>query len=425
MLHSTALWLRLASLRLRRRDPQAEAVQQLPVSAGQVIWVQIGAEGAAETAAGAIVVLERLARLRPLMRVMVALPDGFEAELPEGVDRAPTLEDSPGAAKAMLRHLQPGLIVLFGNDLPAALIVAGLRAGVRVVMADVQISPLAPKRGGFGRLGQRSLLRRMSRILVRDQASLAPLVQLGVAPAQLEVGGVLGDPPEPLRCSEAERTSFATLTRTRPVWFAAAVPEAELPAVVAAQERAQRHAHRMLLILAPDSPDTATELAGRLEEDGWAVASRSFEGEPEAETEIFIADEPGEYGLWYRVAPVSYMGGTLSGAAGHARSPFEAAALGSAVLHGPQTAPYGADYARLDDARAARSIHDQTSLGEAVADLMSPDRAAVLAHNAWAVSSGGAAAADAVVQAILREFDAGQGGGQGGGRDTGRGGETG
>jgi len=397
MFGSLAKWLRGAPA------PEEAVASEAASTSGPLIWARIGLEDSAETLEAATLVLTRLHRLRPDLRLALALPPGLDADLPEAIEKIALPDETATAARSLLAQSQPGLIVLFGNDLPPSLIAAAERAGLRMMMADVRLTPQSRR---LGRFGQRGLLRRISRILVRDQATLAALVRQGLDPAVLDVGGVLSPPPEPLVCSEAERTSFATLTHTRPVWLAAAVPQAEISAVVAAQERAQHHAHRMLLILAPDVPDDALELGDRLTDAGWAVASRSLEGEPDSETEIFLADDPAEYGLWYRIAPVTYMGGTLIGAAGHARSPLEPASLGSAVVHGPQTAPFAADYARLDEARAARSIHDQTSLGEAVADLMSPDRAAVLAHNAWAVTSGGAAAADAVVRAILQEFDA-------------------
>ena len=397
MLGSLARWWRGSP------GPEAAAGDGTTEAPGPLIWMQIGPERADESLSGALQVLARLHRLRPALQVLLALPPGLDPAPPEGVALAPPPEDSIAAARAVLQHHQPGLVVLIGNDLPGALIMAADRIGVPVMMADVFLPPPARR---LGRLGQRGLLRRVRRILVRDQATFGLLERQGLDPAQTDVGGALGLPPEPLRCSEAERASMAALTHTRPVWLAAAVPQAEIAAVIAAQTHAQHHAHRMLLILAPDQPDDALELGDRLTDAGWTVASRSLEGEPDAETEIFLADDPAEYGLWYRIAPVSYMGGTLIGAAGQARSPFEPASLGSAVVHGPQTAPFAADYVRLDEARAARSIHDETSLGEAIADLMSPDRAAVLAHNAWAVASGGAAAAEAIVRAILREFDA-------------------
>jgi len=406
MLEGLALRLRLSLARPRRAGPAARAAVDVPRPEGPLLWLQIGAEGAADTAQGAVLLLRRLRRLRPALTLVVAAPPSVSGQWPEGVIAVDPPEDCPHSAALVLSHFRPGLIVLLGNDLPAALIALATETGLKVMLADARLSPLEPGRGLLARTVQRALLQRLVRVLVRDQESVVPLARLGAHATRIEVGGVMGEPPDPLRCSEAERASIAALTRTRPVWLAAAVPAAELPAVLAAQAHVQRHAHRMLLILAPDTPDEASELAAKLTEVGWAVARRTLEGEPDAETEIFLADDPAEYGLWYRIAPVTYMGGTLSGAAGHARSPMEAAALGSAIVHGHQTAPFAPDYARLDEARAARSVYDDRSLGEAVADLMAPDRAALLAHNAWAVTSGGAAAAETVVQAILAQLEA-------------------
>lgn len=406
MLEGLALRLRLSLARPRRPGPAARAAVDVPRPEGPLIWLQIGAEGAADTAQGAVLLLRRLRRLRPGLTLVVAAPPAVSGQWPEGVIALDPPEDCPHSAALVLSHFRPGLIVLLGNDLPAALIALATEAGLKVMLADARLSPHEPGRGLLARTVQRALLQRLVRVLVRDQESVVPLARLGAHATRIEVGGVMGEPPDPLRCSEAERASIAALTRTRPVWLAAAVPAAELPAVLTAHAHVQRHAHRMLLILAPDTPDDASELAAKLAEEGWTVARRSLEGEPDTETEIFLADDPAEYGLWYRIAPVTYMGGTLSGAAGHARSPMEAAALGSAIVHGHQTAPFAPDYARLDEARAARSVYDDRSLGEAVADLMAPDRAALLAHNAWAVTSGGAAAAETVVQAILAQLEA-------------------
>ena len=94
------------------------------------------------------------------------------------------------------------------------------------------------------------------------------------------------------------------------------------------------------------------------------------------------------------------MGGTLT-EGGTGRNPFEPAALGSAILHGPHPGPYPAAYARLSAAVAARKVMNAGQLADAVADLIAPDKAATLAHNAWAISSGGAEVAEHVVEVIL------------------------
>ena len=57
-------------------------------------------------------------------------------------------------------------------------------------------------------------------------------------------------------------------------------------------------------------------------------------------------------------------------------NPWEAAALGSAVLHGPRTANFAADYAALLDARAARLVQTPADLTTALADDTTPGMAA-------------------------------------------------
>jgi 3-deoxy-D-manno-octulosonic-acid transferase len=71
-------------------------------------------------------------------------------------------------------------------------------------------------------------------------------------------------------------------------------------------------------------------------------------------------------GLWYRLCPVSVIGGSFGDTGGH--NPWEAASLGSAILHGPRTANFGDDYAALALADAARDISSAGALSAALAE---------------------------------------------------------
>ena len=62
-------------------------------------------------------------------------------------------------------------------------------------------------------------------------------------------------------------------------------------------------------------------------------------------------------------------------------------------------------FGRLGAARAARAVGSATDLGEALGDLLSPDRAARLAQAAWAVASDGAEVTDRVMDLIRRTMD--------------------
>ncbi|MEM6896072.1 MAG: 3-deoxy-D-manno-octulosonic acid transferase, partial [Pseudomonadota bacterium] len=122
--------------------------------------------------------------------------------------------------------------------------------------------------------------------------------------------------------------------------------------------------------------------------------------EIDSEDQVLIADLPDEYGLWYRLAPLCYLGGTFMGLPN--RNPFEPAALGSAVLHGPHPCFFAPNFDALSAAGASRVLQVPEELGPALVSLSAPDQCAQLAHAAWDVSSQGAEVTDRVIGLIRR-----------------------
>jgi 3-deoxy-D-manno-octulosonic-acid transferase len=108
-------------------------------------------------------------------------------------------------------------------------------------------------------------------------------------------------------------------------------------------------------------------------------------------------------GLWFRLAPISFLGRSLSPDGG--ANPYEAAALGSAVIHGPNVGNYRRAYAKLSESSACIQVRDGEELSEAVDALLSPDVAARLAHEAWAVCSSGADVTDRVRDMIFTALE--------------------
>ena len=100
------------------------------------------------------------------------------------------------------------------------------------------------------------------------------------------------------------------------------------------------------------------------------------------------------------LAPLAFLGGTLPGGCG-GRQPFEAAALGVALIHGSTMAPHGEAWSRLDTSGASRLVLNGAELGRAVEALLAPDRAAAMAHAGWDVATKGAEVANRIIDLIL------------------------
>ncbi|WP_426034272.1 3-deoxy-D-manno-octulosonic acid transferase [Cypionkella sp. TWP1-2-1b2] len=303
--------------------------------------------------------------------------------------------DTPAEAHAFLSHWAPALVIMAEGELRPALLFEASERGLPVIMVDARAPALMKGREGWYPGLMRASLQSFAQVLAVDEVSARAFRRAGAA--EVAVAGRMEEPSAALSYHEPERAMLAGLMATRPVWLAVDVPAAEEAAVIAAHRSALRLAHRLLLILVPQDASRAAELATFMEaSEGWTVAQRSLDQEPDTETEVYIPDSAAEYGLWYRLAPVSYMGGSLLGE-GCARNPMEPAALGSAIVYGPRPGGYGSVFGRLGAAQAARAVGSAGDLGDALSDLLAPDRAARLAQAAWALASDGVEVTDRVV----------------------------
>lgn len=300
----------------------------------------------------------------------------------------------PVDAQAFLGHWRPDAALVFISALAQPLTTALFSAGIPVLI----ICDDLPTRA------QRRRLRQADRIFAIGAGISSALERLGVPGTLVTACGPLADVARAPGWNEAERDMMARLIAGRPVWLAAQTTPAEDRIMVEAQTASARLAHRLLLILVPDDPDRGPELARRLRESGWQVACRSADEYPDEETQIYLADTRDELGLWYRLAPISFLGGSLEG---HGSvDPAAAAALGSAIVHGPDHGVHDAFLERLDAARAAQPVNNAPELARALNNLIAPDRSSQLAQEAWKIATEGAETALSIAARLQTVLDA-------------------
>ena len=106
----------------------------------------------------------------------------------------------------------------------------------------------------------------------------------------------------------------------------------------------------LLTIIVPRHPARGDAIGAMLAAQGLRVARRA-RGEPVTrDTDVYLADTMGELGLFYRLAEIAFIGGSLAAKGGH--NPFEAARLDCAVLHGPDMSNCAGDGGRAGSRRA-------------------------------------------------------------------------
>lgn len=390
-----------------RREP-VPAGQHPDRPEGPLVWLHVAGPASASG------LRELAARLREEQGVAVLMTGARELLPDQGVLRDQMPEESLGDLRSFLTHWSPDAVVLSEGEIRPALLGELAEREIPVLIADAREPWLAKGSESWIPGVMRRSLVNVHRVFAIDAAAGRAFQKAGAQARRISVSGRLEESSQALPCLEAEREYLADLTVARPVWFAGGVPQAEEDAVMAAHRHALQLAHRLLLVLMPEDPARAGPLARELEEQGFSVSVRSDEQEPDPEIEVYIVAEPAELGLWYRLAPITYIGGGLSGT-GLTLNPFAPAALGSALLHGPRPGSFGAPLGRLGAARAARAVASIRDLSEALADLLSPERSARLAGAAWGVVSEGAEVTEDMLKTLaqlIAERQAATGGGR-------------
>lgn len=399
--------LGLTLYNLAARPAAAPEAGRAPRPAGLLVWLHAGA---GESLA-AMVELGRQLIDEDGVSVLLTLSAAPDLDEAQAMGTKALLQvaphDFPNFVQGFLDHWRPDLGIFAGAELRPTLIYEASHRAIPLMWVEARPPHLPPDREGWFPGLMKATLSPFRAVLAVDDASARALRKAGVAEDKVRLLGRMEEASAALPHIESDRAALAQVLATRPVWLAADVAPEEEAAVIAAHRDVLRMAHRLVLILVPQDPDRCAPLAAKLEaEEGWHVAYRGRDEEPENETEVYIMEGGTDYGLCYRLAPVTFLGGSLDGQ-GCARNPMEAAAMGSAIVYGPRPGIYGAAYARLGAARAARMVGSANDLGLALGDLLAPDRAARQAQAAWMITSEGAEVTAAVLDMVRTILDGG------------------
>lgn len=398
--------LGLAAYRaLARRQPADLAGQHPPRPQGELVW----AHATNEHRFSALCDLSlRLRTMRPDLHLLITIEQAHfhpSPTLRDGCDQIVVLNsDHPETAQAFLDHWRPDLCLWTGGQLMPNLISAAADVKLPMILLDVGETDFPARRNNWLPDLTRPTLACFDTILATNDETAQMIRRVGVPDTQVTVAARLRTCVTPPSCSDEELAEVTIEVAGRPVWLAAHVTEDECDAVLGAHQVALRLLHRLLLVLVTRSDSDAEALKRCLEARNLRSVDWDMGDVIDDNTQVVLSRDEDNLGLWYRLAPLTFMAGSLSPEVrGH--SPLEAAALGSAVLYGSRVGDHMETYARLAAAGAARNVSDGDSLASAVIQLAAPDHAAAMALAGWSVVTEGADVIDELVDLILDHLD--------------------
>lgn len=271
--------------------------------------------------------------------------------------------DTPDAVARFLDHWRPALAVWCEMDLWPALMDATDARGIPRVLVNARLSAASLAKRRWGRWIYAALLPGFRALFAQNAESVAALVALGAPRDRIAVTGTIKTLSPPLPCDPDALLRWQTTLAGRPVWLAASTHPGEEALALQAHEALRAQHPDALLLIAPRVPTRGAE-ALALCPKGTLQRSADPSTPPGADASVYLADTIGELGLWYRLAPVALVGGSVAEVGGH--NPHEPLALGCAVLHGPNVWNFSESYAELDAQGLSHPIGNADELAEAV-----------------------------------------------------------
>ncbi|MDQ1900142.1 glycosyltransferase N-terminal domain-containing protein [Paracoccus sp. WLY502] len=265
--------------------------------------------------------------------------------------------DLPGALSRFLAQVAPRLQVTVESEFWPLRSQALADLGIAQAVIGARLSQRSASRWAHlpGLIGQ--VLGRLAALSAQDADSEARLRSLGLPDA-----AVLPRLDLKLLTPAGIAPSEPSAARDR-ILLAASTHEGEEADVLDAWQQARQGVPGLQLILAIRHPQRGDEVAGLLRHRGIAFQRRSDGG---SGGDVLLADTLGEMDRWYAAAGLCFVGGSLTDRGGH--TPWEPAAHGCAILHGPHVGNFRDAYAVLDQAGAAVGV-DAASLSDQVIRL--------------------------------------------------------
>jgi 3-deoxy-D-manno-octulosonic-acid transferase len=366
---------------------------------GPLVWIHAASVGEATAVLGLI---ERLLTLQPELAILVTTGTVtsahlLEKRLPARARHQFVPADVPHWVARFLDHWHPDLALWVESELWPNLVLATHARGIPMVLVNARLSARSYRRWRRWPRLIKPVLGAFDLCLAQDQSQAARFRSLGARAVAMV--GDLKAAAEALPFDGSELLRLGAVVGSRPVWLAASTHAGEEEIAAQVHRDVVANHPGLLTIIVPRHPARGEAIGAMLRAQGLGTARRA-RGEPITnKTDIYVADTMGELGLFYRLARIAFIGGSLVAKGGH--NPFEAARLGCAVLHGPDMSNCAAMAAALAAGAAAETVTGAATLAQAVSALLGDRRLQAARAAAGSTAAGATAAGRGILDAVL------------------------
>ena len=339
-----------------------------PRPEGRLIWIHAASVGETVSVLPLInALIEEPALTVLITSGTVTSATVIEPHLSERVIHHYVPVDLVESVQRFLDHWRPDLAILVESELWPNLVFETLERDVPMAMVQGRLSDKSWRRWRRWHGTISGLLSRFRIVIAQTKTDADRFRSLGAQ--AVVVTGTLKYVAAPLTADVQELKAFQRMVGARPIWLAASTHGGEEDAVMTAHIETRAKIPDLLTIIVPRHPERGGEIVALAKGRGLETSRRTAADPLKSTTAIYLADTLGELGLFYRMAPVVFVGGSLVAVGGH--NLIEPIQIGCAVTCGPHLdnmAEVAADLGAVD---ALRTVADGHALSREISHLLS------------------------------------------------------
>lgn len=275
--------------------------------------------------------------------------------------------DNPKFVTRFIRSWQPDLVLWFESDLWPALLSGIKRKNIPLILVNGRISNKSFKRWQQFDFISKELLGCFTFCLGQSEEDAYRLRILGAKDSMclgnLKYAGI--NPP----VDENKKAEIVAQIGNRPLWAVSSTHSDEELKIGKFLKRMTEKVPGLMTIIAPRHPTRGVEIQNQLNELGLKTALRSKNEKITKQTDVYIADTIGEVGIWYDMAPIVFIGGSLIPHGG--QNFIEPSRFRDAVIVGPHMHNFTDAMNRAKKADAVIQVNDILELEETLLQLLS------------------------------------------------------
>lgn len=369
---------------------------------GTLVWVHGASVGECVAALPLIDALIETTKCKVLITSgTVTSAKVMHDRLPPGVIHQFVPIDTPAATTRFLDHWNPQVGLFVDSDIWPNLVLGARERGVKLALVNARMSQRSYESWRWVRSTASELLSSFGICFAQDEEIGARFRALGTPDVRV-IGSLKADAPV-LPADMKKLDALRKAIGTRPIFLASQTHSGEEETILPAHDALRRSFPDLLTIIVPRHPERGGDIAMLC---GTRPSLRRSAGAlPDASTAVYIADTMGELGIFYRLVPFCFVGGSLIRHGG--QNPLEPAKLDCAVLTGPHTFNFTTAYEAILGAQGTGRVNSTTEICTVVSKLLgNPAEARRLGEAAaeGARSLGGAVAK--TVDAVVKMLDA-------------------